>query len=1136
GEYWKVVTGDGTTYTFGLNKLPGAGSERTNSTWSAPVFGDDAGEPGYTKASTFSGRYETQAWRWNLDLVQDVHGNAASYWYAAETNNYAKNGDKTKLLPYTRGGTLSEIRYGQRADTLFTGTASNKVVFDYKERCFAASCTNLTKDTSDNWPDVPFDQICSASETDCKAEGPAFFTRKRMTAINTYAWSTALEPDNYALVDTFDLAQEYLDPGDLGDTSDQTMVLKSIKRTGKNGGTVDVPPVDFTYHMKPNRVDVDGDNIVPLNRPRINTITSETGAITTVTLSNPECVRGSKMPVAEDDNSLSCYPVYWPINGGDPKLDWFHKYSVMAVTIADPAGQNDLVENAYEYANPGWHHNDDPLTPEDQRTWSDWRGYGKVTAYSGAVGKTRSKTVKVFMQGMRGDKRKGTTATRTNTIAAVPVPGLTIADINDDEQYAGFKRQEVTYDGATALAVSVTDPWSKETASQQKSYANTKAYYVRTGTMYNHTLLTASNTWRSTRADSAYDDYGMQTQSSSSGDTAKTGDETCTRTWYARNDAKGITNLTSRTRTVGALCSVTDDKLTLPATSATRGDVLSDTATVYDDTAATAWTANQTPTLGLGTWTGRAQAYPVANGTADRDPAGAAGWQTVSTTTYDTATAKLGRPLTATDGAGNTTTTSYTPAANGPLQVTVITSPKLASNGQQHKTYTYMDLRGSIVRGIDANSGSTYNTYDGLGRVTATWLPNRGQSQTPNVKYGYLLERGKQPWTSVGTLAADGSYKTVYSIADALLRPLQTQAPSPNGGRLLTDTRYDSRGLAYETYADIWDKDKAPEGVYARAEYGSTPKQTAVVYDGLGRATTSSLLVYGVQKQSTTTSYTGDSTATTALQGGTASRTITNALGQTTQVRTYSGTTPNDPQYGGTAPGTPYTSVSRTYTVDGKQTEITGPDNAKWTYGYDLFGRGVTTTDPDKGKGTTTYTVLDQVATSKDARNTVLEYGYDELGRKTGLWKSPKSDANLLATWTYDGVRKGAPMASTRYEGGLTGKAYTKSAIAYDVLGRPTTTRLTLPSDDPLVTSGAIAATTDQTMTYRLDGTPNTVASPAAAGLPAETLQVSYDNYGLPKTLTGATDYVQNVAYSPIGEIEQLTLARSAAAGVRKTF
>ncbi|MEU6901659.1 RHS repeat domain-containing protein [Streptomyces virginiae] len=1137
GEYWKVVTGDGTTYTFGLNKLPGAGSERTDSTWTVPVFGDDAGEPGYGKGSSFAGRSEVQAWRWNLDLVQDVHGNAATYWYKAETNNYAKNGDKTKLAAYTRGGYLSEIRYGQRADALFSGTPSHKIVFGHNERCFGASCDDLTKDNADNWPDVPFEALCSATETDCRALAPDFFTRKRINSVSTYAWSTAPEPDGYAPVDIFDLTQEYLDPGDLGDTSDQTLVLKSIKRTGKNGDTTEVPPVDFTYHMKPNRVDVDGDDIVPLNRPRINTITSEAGAITTVTLSDPQCLRGTKMPAAEDDNSLSCYPVYWPINGGDPKLDWFHKYNVSAVTIADPAGQNDLLEYSYEYANPGWHHNDDPLTPEDERTWSDWRGYGKVTAYTGATGKTRSKTVKVFMQGMRGDKRKGTTDTRTTVTSAIPVAGLTIPDANDEDQYAGFQRQQVTYDGPTALSVTVSDPWSKETASRQASYTNAKAYYVGTASEYSHTLLTATNTWRTTRTETAYDDvYGMKTQTSSHGDTAKTGDETCTRVWYARNDAKGITSLTSRTRTVGALCSVTDDKLSMPATPATRGDVLSDTATVYDDSAATTWTANQTPTLGLATWTGRAQSYPAASGNADRNPVGADGWQTTSRTVYDTAAAKLGRPLTTVDAAGNTTTTAYTPAAAGPLQVAVVTSPKLAANGQQYKTYTYTDLRGSVVRSIEANMASTYNRYDGLGRITATWLPNRAQSQSPNLKYDYLLERGKQPWTSKGTLAADGSYKTIYSISDALLRPLQTQISSPGGGRILTDTRYDSRGLAYESYADIWDKDKAPEGVYTRAEYGSTPAQTQTVFDGLGRATTVDLLVYGVKKQTTTTGYTGDSTSKTAVQGGTATRTITDALGRTTEVRTYGGTAPNDPAYGGTAPGTPYTSVSHTYTKDGKAATLTGPDSAKWTYTYDLFGRTVTTTDPDKGKNTTTYTALDQVATAKDARNTVLEYSYDELGRKTGLWASPKSDATKLAAWTYDTVRKGSPSDAIRYVGGLNGKAYIKSVIAYDVLGRPATTRLTLPSDDPLVTSGAITATSDHTETYRLDGTPNTTASPAAGGLPAETLQVNYTALGLPKGLSGTTDYVQNASYSPLGDIEQLTLARSAAAGVRKTF
>ncbi|MET9536882.1 hypothetical protein ABZY16_05150 [Streptomyces sp. NPDC006553] len=55
---------------------------------------------------------------------------------------------------------------------------------------------------------------------------------------------------------------------------------------------------------------------------------------------------------------------------------------------------------------------------------------------------------------------------------------------------------------------------------------------------------------------------------------------------------------------------------------------------------------------------------------------------------------------------------------------------------------------------------------------------------------------------------------------DSLLRPLQMQTPAPNGGRILTDTRYNDRGLAYETYADIFDSTTAPNSAYSRAAYG----------------------------------------------------------------------------------------------------------------------------------------------------------------------------------------------------------------------------------------------------------------------------------------------------------------------------
>ncbi|MGY3685097.1 YD repeat-containing protein, partial [Streptomyces sp. TE33382] len=683
-----------------------------------------------------------------------------------------------------------------------------------------------------------------------------------LTGIDTSVWSTAAEPDAYKPVDNYALTYQFLDGADIGNPSDKTLTLKTLQRTGKNSGTIAVPPVEFGYHMRPNRVDAT-DNILPLTRPRINTITTETGAITTVTLSDPQCVRGSKMPAAEDDNNLSCYPVYWPVNGGDPQLDWFHKYNVTSVSTSDPAGQNEAVENSYTYESPGWHYNNDPFTPEDERTWSSWRGYQKVTTHTGDTNHPQSKTVRLYMQGMHGDKRKDTTATRTATVAGIDVAGLNASDLTDHDMYAGFLREEITYNGTAPVTLAFHNIWTKETASQQRSYANTKAHYIRPALSSLYTYLPISNTWRRNSTAYTYDaTYGMITQTAAAGNTAKTGDETCTRTWYARNPDKGITSLVSRTRTIGTACLdtagaiVTDDKLNLPANSKTRGDVLSDTAVVYDNTTATGWTASQTPTLGLATWTGRAKAYPIAAGTSERHPAVNGGWQTVTKTTYDTATAKLGRPLTVEDAKQNVRSATYYPAAAGPLTTMVVAAPKLTSNGQSHKTYTFIDpARGSITGTTDAAAKNTEYAYDALGRITDTWAPNRTKGiDTPTVKYGYNFARGSQPWTSVATLKANGtSYETSYTITDALLRPLQTQTASPLGGRILTDTRYDSRGLAYETYADIYDNLAAPNGTYARASYAHTPALTRTTYDAAARPTTSTFTVFGVDRWSTTT-------------------------------------------------------------------------------------------------------------------------------------------------------------------------------------------------------------------------------------------------------------------------------------------
>ncbi|MFC9700083.1 RHS repeat-associated core domain-containing protein [Streptomyces sp. NPDC056943] len=1129
GEYWTVATGDGTKYVFGLDKLTGATTERTHSVWTVPVFGDDSGEPGHAGGTSFSGRSLTQAWRWNLDYVEDTHGNAMTYWYKEETNHYRKNKASTADAPYTRGGYLEKILYGQNKDTLFSTTAPSKVGFAYAERCTVGDCTSLTEATAENWPDVPYDRMCDAGEssTACLSESPSFFTRKRLTKIDT----AVLGGTAYAPVDSWAFTQKYDDGGDIGDSSDQTLTLESIRRTGHTGSAVTLDPITFTYHKRPNRVaggtQPGGGNILPLTKPRVNSVTTETGAVTTVSYNEPECVRGSSMPAAEDSNATSCYPLYWNINGAETaSIDWFHKYRVTHVNIADPTGYGEPVEHEYTYEKPAWHYNESPFVPEGERTWSIWRGYRKVTARSGVATGTQSKTVTTFLQGMHGDPLKAG-GTRSVAIPGVDLTGLDVPDTTDTAQYAGFTRQTITYDGATPVSVTVNDPWSARTATQHKSYADTEAYYVRVGKTSTHTYLTVPKSWRSAATSTAYDSYGMAVKVDSQGDTAVSGDETCTRTWYARNDANGINSLVSRTRTVGATCATAETSLTLPTSSTTRGSVLSDTATVYDAPAATGWTPDQTPMKGEATWTGRPTGYPATATGGERHPL-ATSWQTRSRWTYDS----LGRIRTLTDADGKITTTDYTPVGPGTPTKTVVTNPR------SHKVVTFLDgPRGLPVRTYDVNQKKTEQTYDAMGRLTGVWLPNRSKDsgQSASMTFGYTVKRGVTPSVRTSKIKSSDTVTTSYEIFDSLLRPLQKQVPTPNGGRLLTDTRYDSRGLAIETYADIFDTTAPPDGAYTRAENGEAPKQTDTDFDGAGRPVSAAFKIYGQPRWSTTTTYTGDSTATSAVTGGQATRVITDALGRPVERREYVGTQPTDKDYGG-APGVSYSSTGYTYTRDGKESTVKGPDGATWSYTYDLHGRQVTANDPDKGTSKTWYTVSDRIDSTEDAEHRKLLYGYDELGRKTGLWSGSRTDATKQAAWAFDSLMKGKETSSTRYEGGVAGKAYTKKITAYDELYRATKTEVLLDADDPMVTSGAAATSYLFENSYDLDGSLKWSSEPAAGGLQSEIISYGYTATGQVTSVNGLTGYVLDGSYSNLGLPQQLTLGVSAAAEAKKTY
>nr|WP_246041246.1 RHS repeat-associated core domain-containing protein [Streptomyces cadmiisoli] len=1119
GEYWTVITGTGTKYVFGLNKLDGAGSERTNSVWTVPVFGDDSGEPGYSSGTSLSGRAKTQAWRWNLDYVEDTHGNAMSYWYTAEANNYDTLGDDSTGTPYTRGGHLTKILYGQRAGALFSGTpaASNKVTFTYDERCIRTDdgCDSLTESTSAHWPDVPFDALCKDGDKCTGNVGPSFFTRKRLTGITTHAWNAARTPSaDFEPVDSWQLTHQYLDPGETGDSHDQSLWLKSIQHTGEHGTPITTDPVTLTSEFLTNRVDGESDNILPLAKPRLTGITTETGAKIAVNYAEAECVAGQTRP-RPDQNTSTCYPVYWKPNGGsvDPIRDWFQKYPVTAVDTTDEQGASGTIAQTYEYSGGGaWHYNDDPMTPQKERTWSIWRGFAKVTHYTGPSDGTRSKTVTVYMRGMHGDrllKADGTTldpdARRT-----AQATGVKAAAITDLDQYAGFTRESVTYNGTNEVAGTINDPWSRKTATQHKSYADIEAYYVRTGATHTRTNITSGSqpVDRTRTTATTYDDYGMPQTVEDKGDNAVTGDETCTRTWYARNDT-GLTSLASRTRTTAKVCATADSALDLPADATKAGDVISDTAITYDAT--TAWTADQTPTRGEPKWTGRASAYNASD-----QPT----WQKLTTTTFDT----LGRPLVVKDtNDTQTSRTVYAPLATGPLTGTTVYDAK------DYDTKTVIDFAtGAATKITDPNAKVTQTTYDSLGRVTQLWLPNRLPIATPNYKYAYHLSNDSPSWVSTSTLTPTASgYNTSYTIYDSLLRARQTQSPSPSGGRIVTLAQYDTRGLASSTLSDIWDASNAPSGDPATVEGAQAPMQVDTTYDAAARPVTSQTKVKGVHRWTTTTVHQGDRVIQTAPTGGQATATLTNALGQTTETRQYASPT---------ATGS-YNHTRYTYTPAGQQKTITAHDNSVWSYTHDLFGRQTSATDPDKGTTTTGFTNLDQVDWTQDAENRKLIHAYDVLGRKTDMWQTDKTvAANKLAHWDYDQIAKGQQDTATRYVNDPSGQAaYVQKVTKFDNLYNATNSQLTLPASDPLVTAG-VGPTLAFTATYNAANQLSGIGHPAVAGLASEGITNAFDTLGNPKTVNGTTGYLLGAAYSELGDPTTLTVGKDSTSSAKKAY
>ncbi|WP_439673372.1 DddA-like double-stranded DNA deaminase toxin [Embleya sp. MST-111070] len=1082
GEYWRLTTGDGVQYYFGVGHKPDGNNTdpATNSTWSSPVYGNNAGEP-CNKASGFDASWCQQAWRWNLDYVVDPRGGMVTYWYNAETNRYTRGtilvGSGT-LTEYTRGGTLAKITYGSKTTDTTQPTA--QVLFDTAERClkkdgFDCDPAKMTKANAAKWPDVPVDKQCAGTGT-CEEYGQTFFSTRRLTKITT---QTLVGP-TYRTVDEYALDQDYPDPQD---GTSPTLWLNSITRTAWDGTKkIDIPSVDFTGQLMHNRVDAGGDLAPPMNRRRLTGITNETGGQTTVKYNDPECTPAT-LPT-QDANTKACYPMWWNFNeDAEPELHWFHKYTVAEVTEHDATTSTLARSTRYEYVGGAtWHRDDSELTEDkeasrpkskDRRTWNQYRGYGQVITRSGDPSKdavTQSATF--YLRGMDGDVKKD------GTKRAVTLTDSTGQAILDADQHAGFAYETQTFTGAggTLATTTLNTPFSSTvtaTHTRARGLPPLEARRTTTSKTRTRSLLADTTTWRETSKTTTFEPvHGLPETVSDKADGLP---EYCTKTTYAHNTVAWIIGKPVETISLVGTCDTARSKDTVYAWA----------HTLYDNKP-----YGEVGSIGDTTST---------DAVIDYKPDGTPNWVTTAKSEYDT----YGRVTKATDAENKVTTTAYTPAG-GSLPTTVaVTGPTGWTT-----TTTYAGARNLPIKVVDANGLAVEQEYDTLGRLIAVWKPGHTKQDNADLQFAYAPSKTGPSVVTTRTLRLNGEYAVSHQILNSFLQERQTQSSTANGayGRLITDTFYDSLGRPIKTNQPYFNDDAEPDTNVFAAENVKVPGQNAIVYDGMGRTTAQTFTSQNIEQWRTTTTYAGaDETRVTPPAGGAATLSISDARGRPKELREYNGPTPT---------GTDYSKITYTYTPREELKTVTDAGGNTWTYTYDFLSRKTHVEDPDKGPSDTRYDLVGRVIGTTDARGQKLAYTYDALGRKTASYKDSVTDANLLAEWTYDRYAKGQADGSSRYVGGKSGAKYTSEITGFEPgTYRPTGTRTTIPAAE-----GKLAGVYQTSTGYEPNlGLPVTTDLPAHGGLPAETLEHRYNDNGAPTSLGGAADYLNWAAYDAHG-------------------
>ncbi|WP_246094935.1 ricin-type beta-trefoil lectin domain protein [Streptomyces roseicoloratus] len=1164
GEYWIVTTKDGTRYHFGLNKLPGWSDKgttdtadddpKTNSVLNVPVYGNHSGEPCYQGSTVedWKKSYCNQGWRWGLDYVEDVHGNAMSLWWKKEQNYYARNLYFKGPVVYDRDGWLDHIYYGQRKDNIFSATAPARVGFTVDERCLdAVKCTeaNFTSKNPTNfsiWYDTPADLRCDKGKM-CWNAGPSFWSRKRLTKITTSA-QRRTDTDARQVVDEYTLTQSFAEQRNGTPNANTALWLESIQRTGyaRKGTTdakVELNPVRFEPNAEdmPNRVmkrrttdaadgsAKKGDPIDPrpgFSRLRVARVINEYGGETVVTYNIPawgdtadDCATGQNLPGKTDTAALKannrlCYPSYWNPDPEVEDISWFHKYVATAIEELPNVDGAYPTKTAYAYKNPGWKLAEAEFSKKSTRTYSQFAGFEQTTVITGtedpSVNSKQSKAVTRFFRGM-GD-----------TVPMKDVHGNVIkasdgSTVYDREPFAGRISEELTYTDATDadtdwLSRSVTIPEATELAKRDRDdgVSDLKAWRVTEPEEIAYTKSSGTNTddprtLRTVKTLTTYEPtYGLPVLVESLGDTGKSGDESCTKSEYLHQTTKNLIGLSKQVLVSPTTCAAANFADLSTLSGATR--------TAYDGTAY--GTALASTTRGLAT-----EAWSL-NGAGT-------GFQSAGTTGFDA----IGRVIRQTDPDGKSSTITFDPPTGQVFKIT-------QSNTLGHTQIQELEPGRSVtLKTTDANGHVSEALYDPMGRLAEAWAPGRTPgSGVPDFRAVYTIPKEETDPTDENTKIRKPPYVTTYSrgyedrietsvtLYDGLGRERQQMEEADNdAGWLVTDTLYNSSGEVWQTNNAYLTREATPGQLFTPLADTAIPNITRYTYDGLGRVvqetpymkyvdpTTQEATSRAYPERAVRYEYGQGWSKVIQPQGDSSYRVWTDALGRTTRADTFNPAAP-----GG------FTSTRYEYDRLGQLVKATASADPThpWTWTYDHNGRMLTATDPDTGTTSSEYDSHGRLLMLTNARGVKIWNSYDELSRP----KQQRLDGptgKVLSEFTYDTVPggKGMPASATRYTDDL---AYTQKVNGYTKEYQPTSTTLSLPQS--IADTWGLSRDYNYSYSYSDTGALEETTLPAVGKFDAEKLIVRYNKDGKPLSISGKDWYGSETVYSPYGQVLRSTL------------